>query len=84
MSLVGDERGQAIQIGAVLLFGVLIISFSTYQAFVVPDQNRGIEFSHNQEVQSQMQDLRNAVVSVGGIRGSQAVSVQLVRATPPE
>jgi hypothetical protein len=77
MSLVGDERGQAIQIGAVLLFGVLIISFSTYQAFVVPDQNRGIEFSHNQEVQSQMQDLRNAVVSVGGIRGSQAVSVQL-------
>ena len=37
-----DERGQAIQIGAVLLFGLLIISFASYQAFVVPNQNKQI------------------------------------------
>ncbi|WP_254271900.1 hypothetical protein [Haloarcula marina] len=77
MDLVGDQRAQSVQIGAVLLFAVLIVAFSTYQAFVVPDQNRRVEFNHNQGVQSQLQELRNAVVSqVGG--GSQtAVSVAL-------
>jgi len=77
MDLVGDRRGQSIQIGAVLLFGVLIISFSSYQAFVVPNQNNEVEFNHNQEVQSQMQDLRNAVVSVPGSTSTQAVSIEL-------
>ncbi|MFC6976212.1 hypothetical protein ACFQL1_18425 [Halomicroarcula sp. GCM10025709] len=66
MEFVGDERSQSIQVGAVLLFAVLIIAFSTYQAFVVPDQNRQIEFNHNQEVQQQLQDLRNAIVSMPG------------------
>ncbi|NHN48376.1 PKD domain-containing protein [Halostella sp. JP-L12] len=59
-----DERAAAMQVGAVLLFGILIISMATYQATVVPDQNKGVEFNHNQEVQGQMQDLRNSVVSV--------------------
>ncbi|WP_262180695.1 Ig-like domain-containing protein [Haloarcula laminariae] len=82
MELVGDRRGQSIQIGAVLLFGVLIIAFSSYQAFVVPDQNREVEFNHNQEVQSDMQDLRNAIVSVPGSTSSRAVSVSLATRYP--
>ena len=75
MDFGGDERGQSIQIGAILLFAVLIVSFSSYQAFVVPEQNRGIEFNHNQDVQSQLQDLRNAIVSATG--SDEAVSVAL-------
>ncbi|WP_324663860.1 Ig-like domain-containing protein [Haloarcula sediminis] len=77
MDFVGDRRGQSIQIGAVLLFGVLIIAFSSYQAFVVPEQNREVEFNHNQEVQSDIQDLRNAIVSVPGATSSQGISVKL-------
>lgn len=77
MDLVGDDRAQSIQIGAVLLFAVLIIAFSSYQAFVVPEQNRQVEFNHNQDVQSQMQDLRNTIVSASDSSGSQAVSVDL-------
>ena len=77
MDLVGDRRGQSIQIGAILLFGALIVAFASYQAFVVPDQNREVEFNHNQQVQSDMQDLRNAIVSVPGVDSSSAVSVQL-------
>jgi hypothetical protein len=77
MDLVGDRRGQSIQIGAILLFAVLIIAFASYQAFVVPSQNRGVEFNHNQEVQSDMQDLRNAVVSARGTGEGRSVSVQL-------
>jgi len=77
MSFTGDERAQSVQVGAVLLFGVLIIAFSSYQAFAVPEQNREVEFNHNQQVQTQMQDLRNAIVSVPGQPSQQAVSIQL-------
>lgn len=77
MDFTGDERAQSVQVGAVLLFGVLIIAFSSYQAFAVPEQNREVEFNHNQQVQTQMQDLRNAIVSVPGTSSQQAVSLQL-------
>jgi hypothetical protein len=77
MDLVGDDRAQSIQIGAVLLFAVLIIAFSSYQAFIVPEQNRQVEFSHSQEVQGQMQDLRNAIVSASDSTGSTALSIRL-------
>lgn len=72
-----DERGQAIQIGAVLLFGVLVIAFAGYQAFVVPNQNKQVEFNHNQQVQQQLQDLRNGAVSIPGGGSGRSVSVQL-------
>ncbi|PSP84670.1 hypothetical protein BRC96_04290 [Halobacteriales archaeon QS_6_64_34] len=77
MELAGDRRGQSIQIGAILLFSALIIAFASYQAFVVPNQNREVEFNHNQGVQSDMQDLRNAIVSVGGSDDARSVTVQL-------
>ncbi|NHN66089.1 hypothetical protein G9463_23055, partial [Haloarcula sp. JP-Z28] len=77
MTFMGDERAQSVQVGAVLLFGVLIIAFSSYQAFAVPEQNQEVEFNHNQQVQTQLQDLRNAIVSVPGQPSRQAVSVQL-------
>ncbi|WP_276272579.1 PKD domain-containing protein [Haloarcula litorea] len=77
MDLVGDDRAQSVQIGAVLLFGILIVAFSSYQAFVVPDQNRAVEFDHSQRVQSQMQELRNVVVSSTGESSARSVSVSL-------
>ncbi|WP_226010498.1 Ig-like domain-containing protein [Halomicrobium salinisoli] len=76
-SLRDDERGQSVQIGAVLLFAVLVLSFSTYQAAVVPDQNRAVEISHSERVQGQLQELRNALVSTvgGGSQRSTAVAL---------
>ena len=64
MNLRDDVRGQALQVGAVLLFAALITAFSTYQAFIVPDQNRKVEFNHGKEVRNELIDLRDAVVSV--------------------
>ncbi|SFR92652.1 Ig-like domain (group 1) [Halomicrobium zhouii] len=72
-----DERGQSVQIGAVLLFATLIVAFSSYQAFVVPQQNQAVEFSHNQQVQGELQDLRNAIVSMPGGGSTTATSVTL-------
>ena len=77
MDLLGEERGQSIQIGAIILFGALIILLSTYQAFVIPDQNRGVEFKHSQTVQNDMKELRSGVISVASSGGESSVSVQL-------
>jgi len=63
MSFWDDERAQAIQIGAVLLFAVLVIAFSLYQAFVVPSQNEQIEADHLQSVEGDMLDLRNGITT---------------------
>jgi hypothetical protein len=58
----GWNRGQAIQIGALLLFAILLISLSLFQVFVVPSQNGEIEFKHSQEVRSDVLGVRNAVL----------------------
>ena len=72
-----DDRGQSIQIGAIILFGALIIALSSYQAFVVPDQNQDVEFKHSQAVQDQLNDLRSTVVSMAETTTTQATTVQL-------
>ena len=68
MSLGSDERAQSTLVGAILLFAILVIAFSSYQAFVVPNQNAEVEFNHNQDVQTDMQDLRNSLLDVRSVR----------------
>ena len=77
MTFTGDERAQSVQVGAVLLFGVLIIAFSSYQAFAVPEQNREVEFNHNQQVQRDMIDVRNTLLETytGGNDGYAEVAL---------
>jgi hypothetical protein len=77
MGLFGDERAQAIQVGAVLIFAIIIIFLSTYQAFVVPNQNEEIEFNHNQEARQQMTDLRSNIILMPGSSSTRAASVDL-------
>ncbi|WP_336359793.1 Ig-like domain-containing protein [Haladaptatus sp. ZSTT2] len=77
MRLWGDKRGQAIQIGAVLLFATLIIALSLYQATVVPQNNKEVEFNHNLQVQDQLVDMRNALVRTAGTGTEQPASVTL-------
>lgn len=64
MSLGDDRRAQSIQVGAILLFGVLIILLATYQAVVVPNQNRQVEGNHLETIAADMQELRNELVSL--------------------
>lgn len=77
MSIRGDERGQSIQVGAILLFGVLIILLATYQAFVVPNQNREVEARHLAEISTDMAELRDAIVSLPGRATDRSVTLQL-------
>ncbi|WP_256289078.1 hypothetical protein [Halobellus inordinatus] len=77
MSLGGDDRAVTVQIGAVLLLGFLVISLSLYQATVVPQENRQIEFQHNQRVQSDLQEVRNTILGTAATGSSAPASVEL-------
>ena len=71
------DQGVSEVIGFILVFGLLVIAFIVYQGIVVPDQNHQAEFQHNQQVQRQLQDLRNAIVTTAATGSGQAVSVTL-------
>ncbi|WP_220618969.1 hypothetical protein [Haloarcula rubra] len=79
------------QVGAVLLFAILIVTFATYQAFIVPDQNREVEFNHYQGVQRDMVEVRNTILDTytGGNDGYAEVALgtrfpaRLVSINPP-
>jgi hypothetical protein len=77
MGFRGDDRGVTVQVGAVLLFGILIISLSMYQTTVVPDENAQVEYQHNQRVQEDMQSFRSAVTRADGSGSTQSVAVRL-------
>ena len=65
MEFRGDERAQSVVIGSLLVFTILVLSFSGYQAFVVPNQNAQVEIDHSQTVKDQFAELRtNAVNAV--------------------
>ncbi|QHS17688.1 hypothetical protein GWK26_11345 [haloarchaeon 3A1-DGR] len=59
----GGDRAQSMQIGAILLFGFLIVSISVMQATVIPDQNRQVEFAAYQEAAADLTDVRNDVLA---------------------
>jgi hypothetical protein len=73
----GDDRGAAVQIGAVLLLGFLVIALSMYQATVVPAENKQVEFRHNERVQHDLQQVRNAIVGAGLDGDGRPVAVEL-------
>lgn len=77
MEFWGDDRGQSVQIGAVLLFGFLVIALTTYQTTVVPQQNAEVEYNHNQAAQLDMLDLRNDLLAAGRTGRTTATTVQL-------
>ena len=77
MSLGGDDRAVTVQIGAVLLLGFLVVSLSLYQATVVPNENRQVEFQHNQRVQADIQQVRNAILGTASSGAAAPVGVEL-------
>lgn len=77
MRLRDDRRAVAIQIGAVLLLGFLVIGLALYQSVVVPNQNERVEFEHNQQVQSSLQDVRNGVLRTAATGRTSPTTVPL-------
>jgi|GEM_PF-567897 len=77
MSFRGDRRGVTVQVGAVLLLGILVLLLATYQTTVVPQQNERVEFQHSQAVQEDVLNLRGAMLETAERPGFRTVSIQM-------
>ena len=78
----GDERAQALQVGAVLLLGIAVIGLSIYQVTVVPQENREVEFNSYLDASTDMTDLRNDILA-SGQRGVQSGTTVTTGTTYP-
>lgn len=78
-----DTRSQSVQIGVVLLLGMAVIAFSTYQATVIPSQNSEVELNHFQDVRNDMVEVRNSILTTGQTDVEQHPSVTLGTNYPP-
>ncbi|MFB6085641.1 MAG: hypothetical protein ABEJ84_02345 [Halodesulfurarchaeum sp.] len=72
-----DERGVSAVIGFILIFAILIISLSTYQAVWVPIQNEQVEYDHYQSVKNDMTNVRSAIFEARTTGEPQSVTVKL-------
>lgn len=73
MTLRGDDRAVTVQVGAILLFGFLVVAASAYQMTVVPAANEEAEFRHGERVRADLLSLHGAVdaAAAGDARSSQ-------------
>lgn len=78
-----DTRGQSVQVGVIILLAFAVIAFASYQAVIVPQQNQQVEFDHNQAVQRDIVDTRNAIARAANAGQSGTASIQLGERFPP-
>ncbi|MDZ7702011.1 MAG: hypothetical protein U5J98_08035 [Halobacteriales archaeon] len=78
-----EDRAASEVIGAVIIFGFLIIAFTIYQGVVIPQQNKAIEFDHNEDAQDAIQELRNAIRQTATTAAEESVSITLGASYPP-
>jgi len=71
------DRAQALQVGAILLFALLVVALGIHQAVVVPNENRQVEYDHFQHAQNDVAELRNTVVRAGQQSATLPASVLL-------
>jgi hypothetical protein len=72
-----DNRGVSEVIGAVILFGFLVIALSTYQAVVVPQLNSQTEFDSYMDAREDLATLQNNVILSGNRGVSSETQVEI-------
>jgi len=75
--LVSDNRSVAPVIGFILLFAILILALTTYQAQIVPQENAATEFQHFQETRNEMVEIRNSISTAGQVDVKQFPDITL-------
>jgi len=71
------DRGQSLQIGAILLFGFLLIAVTTAQAHLVPADISRAELDHSQQVADQLVGLETAVFETSVTGRPQPTTIEL-------
>lgn len=82
LPLGADDRGQVVQIGAVVLLAAVVVTFATYQATVVPQQNAAVEFDHAGAVVEGLDHTRASVVGTARTGASEPVTFPLATGYP--
>lgn len=72
------ERAQGTLIGFTFLLAFLVILVSLYQTQAVPAQNKEVEFNHHRDIQRDLIELRNALLTARSTGASQYVDLNLV------
>lgn len=75
MSFDDDDRGVVVQIGFILIFGIIMTSFSLYHAQVAPGLFSEEEFEHNQEAVASLAQLSDSMRTTArsGVSSSSSV-----------
>ena len=72
-----DRRAVTAVLGLILIFAILVLTLTIYQAQIVPQQNAQVEFQHYQDVQNDLIQLRNSISTAGQADTSQFTRVML-------
>lgn len=72
-----DNRAVSAVIGFILVFGILMLLLTVYQAQIVPQQNAQTEFTHFEQTSDELVDVRNAISRTGQAGDPQFPSVTL-------
>jgi len=72
-----DNRAVSAVVGFILIFGILVLLLTVYQAQIVPQQNAQTEFEHFEDSQNELIELRNSISTAGQADVSQFPSVNL-------
>lgn len=82
LSFDSDERGVSEVIGAILVFGLLVVLLGIIQTQAIPAANQQVEFNHNQEVQSDLVSFNEATSDVASEGEPRSVKIQMGTSYP--
>ncbi|MFP4188830.1 MAG: hypothetical protein ACLFR5_05430 [Halobacteriales archaeon] len=71
------ETGVSEVIGVVLIIGLAVTLIAVLQVSAVPVWNEAVEIDHNRDVQDEMVEVRESVLTTTGTGGTRSVSVEL-------
>ncbi len=75
ISLRDDTRAVSPVIGFILVFSILVMTFAVYQVEIVPQDNYQTEVEHNQQLQNELLNLRDAMHNTGQDNISRSVTI---------
>lgn len=77
MNLGQDTRGVSEVIGAILMFGLMIMLLAILQTQAIPAANQDVEFSHSDKIQSQLVDFHQAAAETARTGGADSTKLDM-------
>jgi len=72
-----ENRGVSTVIGFILVFGIIVTSWTVLQAVKVPAENKQTEFDHNEKAQADLLNVRDSMLRSGTTGVQQSTTIQV-------